>query len=220
MNFFSYVVEHDYGLAPNPFGGYCTLAVCKPGIRKNKNLKIGDWIIGTGSKKLNRLNHLIYAMKVEEKITFEEYWNDRRFRFKRPIVNGSLVQMYGDNFYHKDEQTQEWIQEAGIEQPSSGFVHSVMDAIELNAHTSKVYRPLISKRGWSLVAALFVASLVLVYFFPLGEFRYLETIEFSNLPSIQNPFEGMNVSKPMVYAVGFLALFLVQIPFLKRKFIN
>lgn len=48
MSYFSYVVEHDYGLAPNPFGGYCSLAVCKPGIRGNENLKIGDWIIGTG----------------------------------------------------------------------------------------------------------------------------------------------------------------------------
>lgn len=111
MNYFSYVVEHDYGLAPNPFGGYCTLAVCKPAIRKNKNLEIGDWIIGTGSKKLNRLNHLIYAMKVEEIITFNEYWNDERFRYKRPIINGSLVQMYGDNFYHTNEQSGEWIQE-------------------------------------------------------------------------------------------------------------
>ena len=119
-----------------------------------------------------------------------------------------------------EKLTQEWVQEAGIEQPSSDFVRNVMDVIDANTSMSKVYRPLISSRGWGLVAALFVASLVVVYFFPLGEFRYLETIDFSNLPSIQNPFEGVNISKPMLYAVGFLALFLVQIPFLKRKFIN
>ena len=142
MNFFSYVVEHDYGLAPNPFGGYCTLAVCKPGIRKNKNLKIGDWIIGTGSKKLNRLNHLIYAMKVEEKITFEEYWNDRRFRFKRPIVNGSLVQMYGDNFYHKDEQTQEWIQEP--------LAHSTVKKEKHTANDTSANAVLISRNFYYL----------------------------------------------------------------------
>lgn len=119
-----------------------------------------------------------------------------------------------------EKLTQDWVKEAGIEQPSADFVHNVMDAINAGVSTSKVYRPLISRRGWSLVAALFIASLVVVYFFPLGEFRYSEMMDLSKLPTFQNPFEGMNVSKPMLYAVGFLGLFLVQIPFLKRKFIN
>jgi len=111
MKIFSYKLDHDYGLAPNPFGEYCTLAVCKSGIRSNKNLQITDWIIGTGSVKLNNLNHLIYAMRVEEKITFQDYWEDVRFQYKKPILNGSLVQMYGDNFYHQDQSEENWIQE-------------------------------------------------------------------------------------------------------------
>jgi len=111
MNFFSYVIEHDFGLAPNPFWNYCSLAVCKPNIRSNNNLKIGDWIIGTGSKKIDKLNHLIYAMQLTEKLSFEQYWNDKRFYLKKPIINGSLKQMYGDNFYHKDLKSDEWIQE-------------------------------------------------------------------------------------------------------------
>jgi len=111
MSYFSYKIEHDFGLAPNPFGGYCTLAVCKSSIRSNKNLKVGDWIIGTGSVALKNLHKLIFAMRVEEKITFNEYWADSRFEYKKPIVNGSLVQMYGDNFYHQDSATDEWIQE-------------------------------------------------------------------------------------------------------------
>ena len=111
MNIFSYVLKHDYGLAPNPFGDFCTLAVCKPDIRKNKNLKIGDWVIGTAGQRLGKPNQLIYAMKVEEKISFEDYWSDPRFQYKKPITNGSLVQMYGDNFYHKDKNTGKWIQE-------------------------------------------------------------------------------------------------------------
>ena len=84
MNMFSYKLDHDYGLAPNPFGGYCTLAVCKSAIRSNKNLQIGDWIIGTGSAKLKNLYHLIYAMRLEEKITFQNYWEDERFQYKKP----------------------------------------------------------------------------------------------------------------------------------------
>ena len=34
MTLFSYVIEHDLGFAPNPFHGVCTLACCKPQIRK------------------------------------------------------------------------------------------------------------------------------------------------------------------------------------------
>ena len=49
--------------------------------------------------------------QVEEKITFDEYWSDPRFQYKKPIMNGSLVQMYGDNFYHTNSGGDEWIQE-------------------------------------------------------------------------------------------------------------
>ena len=31
---YSYIITRDYGFAPNPFGGVCTLATCKPKIRK------------------------------------------------------------------------------------------------------------------------------------------------------------------------------------------
>lgn len=111
MNLFSYKLEHDYGLAPNPFGGIMSLAVCKSDIRKNKNLAISDWIVGTGSVKLGNLNHIIYAMKVEQLISFDEYWDNPEYEFKKPVLTGSLVQMYGDNFYHTDPVTKKPIQE-------------------------------------------------------------------------------------------------------------
>ena len=125
MSLFSYKIEHDFGLAPNPFGGYCTLAVCRGSVRRNKNLKEGTWVVGTGSRALEKLskrpnvNHLIFAMKVEEIIGFNEYWNDERFQFKKPVINGSLVQMYGDNFYHKDENGR-WIQENSAHSLANG----------------------------------------------------------------------------------------------------
>jgi len=123
MSYFSYKIEHDFGLAPNPFGGYCTLAVCKPTIRNNKNLQLGDWIIGTGSVKLNKLHHLIFAMKVEERITMEAYWDDPRFQYKKPVINGSLVQMYGDNFYYKDTSTKKWKQKDGAHSLHKGLTN-------------------------------------------------------------------------------------------------
>lgn len=123
MSYFSYKIEHDFGLAPNPFGQYCTLAVCKPTIRNNNNLNIGDWVIGTGSEKLKRLHHLIFAMQLEEKLTFNQYWEDNRFQYKKPVINGSLAQIYGDNFYHQNSETKEWIQENSAHSLKDGKIN-------------------------------------------------------------------------------------------------
>ena len=60
MKVFSYVVEHDNGLAPNPYFGYCTLCRCKfrekPGGHRNivELAEKGDWIIGTGGANLEK----------------------------------------------------------------------------------------------------------------------------------------------------------------------
>jgi hypothetical protein len=111
VGYYSYKIEHDFGLAPNPFGGYCTLAICKGDIRKNKRLRLGDWVIGTGSVKLKKLHYLIYAMQIDEALNFEEYWDDPRFQYKKPVLNGSLAQLYGDNIYHKDTDSGNWLQD-------------------------------------------------------------------------------------------------------------
>jgi hypothetical protein len=122
---YSYLLDHDLGLAPNPFGKFCTLAVCKPEIRKSNKLALGDWVIGTGSKALEDstgkklTSKLIYAMKVTDRITLESYWNDSRFQYKKPVMNGSLVTMFGDNFYHKD-QGGNWTQEDSSHSNSDG----------------------------------------------------------------------------------------------------
>lgn len=71
MKYFSYVISRDYGFAPNPFFGFCTLATCKPKIRENA--QIGDWIFGTGSVALGCKDKLIYAMQVTNKITYDTY---------------------------------------------------------------------------------------------------------------------------------------------------
>jgi len=106
MTLYSYVVARDFGFAPNPFGPYCTLATCKPRVRAQAG--IGDWIVGTGSVAQGRAGRLIFAMKVAEAITFDEYWNDSRFAYKRPRFDAALKQAYGDNIYH--HEADEWVQ--------------------------------------------------------------------------------------------------------------
>ncbi|MFW1955175.1 hypothetical protein ACG91D_06220 [Acinetobacter guillouiae] len=106
MRIYSYVVARDYGFAPNPFHGYCTLATCRPDLRNCA--KVGDWLIGTGSASRNDITRLIYAMKVEEILSFEDYYKDDRFQDKKPDLTKSAKFNYGDNIYTKDENM-EWV---------------------------------------------------------------------------------------------------------------
>jgi len=49
-------------------------------------------------------------MRVNEKLTFNQYWFDNRFQYKKTILNGSLKKTFGDNIYYFDESTQNWHQ--------------------------------------------------------------------------------------------------------------
>lgn len=95
MTLYSYIVKHDTGFAPNPFFGYCTLACCKPGIRRTA--KVGDWIVGLTPKAQG--NKIVYFMKVDKKMRFDEYWLDRRFERKKPKLNAGIKGKNGDNIY-------------------------------------------------------------------------------------------------------------------------
>jgi len=108
MKLYTYVVARDYGFAPNPFFGVCTLATCKPNIRRRA--QVSDWIVGTGSKRHALDGKLVYAMKVAEVLTYDQYWNDRRFHRKRPNLRGSLKQAYGDNIYYHNPKNGKWVQ--------------------------------------------------------------------------------------------------------------
>jgi len=109
MKLFSYVVRLDFGFAPNPFHGVCTLATCKGQIRRTA--AVGDWVVGTGSTAYGLQGRIVYAMNISEKLTFQQYWQDPRFSAKRPYLRGSLKQTRGDNIYHRHPKSGVWIQE-------------------------------------------------------------------------------------------------------------
>jgi hypothetical protein len=71
---FSYCIPTDDGAAPNPYWGVCSLAICKPKIRKKARLH--DWIVGTGSKNSpigDISNHVVYTMRVTRRVTMRDY---------------------------------------------------------------------------------------------------------------------------------------------------
>ena len=107
MKLYSYVVVRDFGFAPNPFYGACTLATCKPTIRRTA--QVDDWIIGTGSKAKGRAGRAVFVMQVAETLTYNKYWRDPRFRQKRPNLRGSVKQAFGDNIYRR--RSGKWTQE-------------------------------------------------------------------------------------------------------------
>ena len=63
-------------------------------------------------------------MKVSEKTTFQDYWNDERFELKKPCRNGSQLKMLGDNIYHKNDKG-EWIQEDSHHSNQDGTTNNV-----------------------------------------------------------------------------------------------
>ncbi len=107
MSLFSYKIVRDFGFAPNPFFGFCTLAACKPQIRKGA--EVGDLIVGSGGLGHCRPNRVIFAMRVSEKLTFNQYWHDERFAKKKPNLESSWMRAYGDNIYHQTDGG-DWLQ--------------------------------------------------------------------------------------------------------------
>jgi len=136
---YSYVVARDYGFAPNPFYGFCTLSPCKPRLREGAS--IGAWIFGTRSTVSQRNGHIVFAMQVCEVMSFDDYWGDIRFRNKRPSMYGSKKQAFGDNIYHKDKNTRQWRQIDSHHSYSEGK----MNYRNIN-HDTKIDRVLVSDK--------------------------------------------------------------------------
>ncbi len=95
----TYILTKDTGLAPNPYWGWCTLAVCTPN-RQHARVLPGDWIAGFSAKAKG--NRLIYAMELAERIHMNVYYDDPRFAAKKPKLRGTWMERCGDNFYSQD----------------------------------------------------------------------------------------------------------------------
>ena len=103
MRLFTYIVKHDAGSAPNPYWGLCTLAICKPAIRRSA--AVGDWIIGFGSKNTLRGDYsgrMIYAMRVDDKMAMSDYFTFCQRQVPQKIADWEHPdrrRQYGDCIY-------------------------------------------------------------------------------------------------------------------------
>src|SRR5688572_16424822 len=100
---FSYCIPADDGAAPNPFWGICTLAICKPRIRRTAEK--GDWVVGTGSCKSpigDISGQVVYAMKITQKLTMREYDAFAEAYYPEKIPdwrNADICRRLGDSIY-------------------------------------------------------------------------------------------------------------------------
>lgn len=105
------------------------------------------------------------------------------------------------------------LKEAGTEMPSANFKNNIMQKLAARERVITPYKPLISKQAWMFIFCLSVLWIGGLYFLDAdmnlkGHFE-LELPQFFDMPEIK-------VAKTMQYAIGFIALFLIQVPFLKR----
>jgi hypothetical protein len=97
MKLLKYVMTNDRGLAPNPFFGICSLALCTPN-HMNAKLEVGDWIVGHSSRQQGR--RLIYAMQVTRVLDMPTYFAE--FPKKHPNPFGTREEQVGDNIYNHE----------------------------------------------------------------------------------------------------------------------
>lgn len=103
MRLFTYTIPVDDGAAPNPFRGMCSLAICKPGIRRVA--KPDDWVAGLGSMNApsgDLSGRLVYAMRVEKVLSLKDYDQQANSNWPHRIPNirsADLSERLGDCIY-------------------------------------------------------------------------------------------------------------------------
>jgi hypothetical protein len=104
MELYTYCVRVDNGSAPNPFFNVCTLAICKPVIRRTA--QIGDWVVGTGSSKYDMQNKIVYAMKVTDiksMKAYDEYCQQHLIGKTPDVKSKDISRRLGDCIYQYQE---------------------------------------------------------------------------------------------------------------------
>lgn len=108
-----------------------------------------------------------------------------------------------------------------LEQPSLDFTDKVMAEVEIISNsTATVYKPLIPKSVWWLIAAGFITLFGYVLFNKSS--NTTSFLDRFNLPEVSlNLFEGFSIdySSTLMYATVVLAIMVgIQIPLLKQYF--
>jgi len=115
-----------------------------------------------------------------------------------------------------DKLAHRLLNEAGLENPSADFFSNVMDKIEAQKVSQPiVFQPLISTKAWLLIVLFTIVVIALLTIYPI--FNEFSLFQLPSLSNLSFKFPEMHLSKTAIYGIGFLSLFLIQIPFLKKQ---
>ncbi|WP_203296692.1 hypothetical protein [Luteirhabdus pelagi] len=110
----------------------------------------------------------------------------------------------------------------GLERPSPDFTKNVITLIEAQASATShtVYKPLLSQKALFCIAFAFVCIPLAAYFLPTEPNKYIASINivWNTISSLSIP--EVSTSQTMLYAIAFLGLFLMEIPFLKSQLLK
>jgi len=109
-----------------------------------------------------------------------------------------------------DQFTKEVMQDAGLQAPSTDFLANVMAAVTHEKVPVKAYKPLISKVGWLIIAALFLIFAFVLTRFSLG-FSIFGDWNLSSLviEKYEPTFEIPEIPATYAYCFFFLLVFVV-----------
>jgi len=116
-------------------------------------------------------------------------------------------------FNREDELIKKLLNEAGTEKPSANFKSRIMKTVEARNAEIKPYEPLITRTGWTSIAVIFILSMTgLSYLY--ADISLFSDINFEWPHLVSMP--KVSLSTTMQYAIAFVALFFLQVPFLKK----
>lgn len=133
---FSYTIPVDDGAAPNPFYGMCSLAICKPAIRRVARPR--DWIAGIGSRNAlsgNLAGRLVYAMRVDQILSLADYDRHAATRWPHRIPNvtsPNLSDRLGDCIY--DFSSGKPVQRLSVHGPSNQATDLTGENVLISKH--------------------------------------------------------------------------------------
>ncbi|HHH53474.1 MAG TPA: hypothetical protein ENK91_07430 [Bacteroidetes bacterium] len=119
-----------------------------------------------------------------------------------------------------DKYTKELIKEIGLDSPSPNFVGTLMRNISLKKEEKFIYKPLISIQAWIIIAIILISTIIILYFFPIINHYYFTNgfTQFNLL--IKNIFQSTLLYKLILYTLGFLIIFLLQISIIRSRLLK
>lgn len=104
------------------------------------------------------------------------------------------------------------LNEVGTEVPSENLKRNIMLNLERRSVKVRPYQPMIPQFLWYVIGGVIFSSVVALYL------MYAE-VSFNwnfRLPGLSFDLPKIDLSRTMQYAIALVALFLIEVPFLKR----